>query len=101
VESAVAKENKQSSGSPHSFSEAAIQAMKAFEVRAERAKLPLVLLQSFSALLDVQLVATALRPNGFRNQIRNLPIQALALRSESLTLLFLVNVHVPLRGIDR
>jgi hypothetical protein len=75
--------------------------MKAFEVRAERAKLPLVLLQSVPVLFDVQLVATGLRPNAFRNQIRNLPIQALALRSESLPLPFLVNVHAQLRGIDR
>jgi hypothetical protein len=75
--------------------------MKAFEVRAERAKLPLVLLQSFSALFDVPWVATVLWPDACRNQIRNLPIQALALRPESLPLLFLVNVHAPLRRIDR
>ena len=71
--------------------------MKAFEVRAERAKLPLVLLQAFPALFDVQRVAAAPLPDAFRNQIGNLPIQALALRSESLPLLFLVNVHAPLR----
>jgi len=76
--------------------------MKAFEVHAERAKLSLVFFQAFPALFNVQRVATVLLTGAFRNQIGNLPIQALALRSESLPLLFLVNVHAPLRGgIDR
>jgi len=81
-----------------SVSEAAIQTMKAFEVRAERAKLPLVSLQAFAVLFDVQRVAPGLMPDAFRNQSGNLPIQALPLHSESLSLMFLVNVHAPLRG---
>jgi hypothetical protein len=72
--------------------------MKAFEVRAERAKLPLVSLQAFAVLFDVQRVAPGLMPDAFRNQSGNLPIQALPLHSESLSLMFLVNVHAPLRG---
>lgn len=72
--------------------------MKAFEVCAERAKLPSVLLQAFPVLFDVQRVATLLLPEAFRNQLGNLAIQALALLSESLSLMFLVNVHAPLRG---
>jgi hypothetical protein len=74
--------------------------MKAFEIRAERAELSSVLLQAFPVLFDVQWVASVLLPDAFRNQIRNLPIQALALRSESLPLKLLVNVHAPLRGIN-
>jgi hypothetical protein len=72
--------------------------MKAIEVRAERAKLPLMLLQVFPVLFDIQRVATPVLPDAFRNQIGNLPIQALALLSKSLPLIFLVNVHASLRG---
>jgi hypothetical protein len=75
--------------------------MKAFEVRAERAKLPLVLFQAFPMLFDVQRIATVLLRDAFRNQIGNLSIQALALLSESQPFLFLVNVHAPLRGVNR
>jgi hypothetical protein len=75
--------------------------MKAFEVHAERAKLPLVLLQAFPVLFDVQRVAAVLLPDAFRNQTVNLPIQALALPPESLALLFLVDFHAPLRGVHR
>jgi hypothetical protein len=80
-----------------SFPEPPIQTMKAFEVRAERAKLHSVLLQAFPMLFDIQRVATVLLPDTFRNQLGNLAIQALALLSESLPLMFLVNVHAPLR----
>ena len=79
-----------------SFSERPIQTMKAIEIRAERAKLPVVLLQAFSVLLDIR-VASVVVPDAFRNPIGNLPVQALALLSESLSLVFLVNVHTPLR----
>ena len=72
--------------------------MEPVEIRAEGAKLPLVLFQAFPVLFDVQRVATAVLPGAFRNQIGNLPIQALALLAESLPLMFLVNVHAPLRG---
>jgi hypothetical protein len=74
--------------------------MKAFEIHAERAKLSLVFFQTFPVLFNFQRVATGLLP-AFRNQIGNLPIQALALLSEPLPLLFLVNVHAVLRGINR
>jgi hypothetical protein len=48
-------------------------------------------------LFEVQRVAAVFRRDAFRNQLGNLPIQSLALPSESLPLMFLVDVHALLR----
>jgi hypothetical protein len=76
-----------------SFPERAIERMKAFEVDSECSELALVLLNVFPVLLDVQRVAPFLHGDSFRNEPGNLPIQTLALLSESLPLTFLLDVH--------
>jgi hypothetical protein len=71
--------------------------MEAFEVEAERSELVLMLLQCILVLLTNERVIPVVHQHAVRNQLVNLPIQSLALLSESLTLIFLVNVHAPLR----
>jgi hypothetical protein len=74
-----------------------IETMKAFEVEAERSELALVLFQSLAVLFEDQRVTAVFHRDAFRNQPGNLPIQSLALLSETLPLMFLVDVHAPLR----
>ena len=76
----------------------AIQTMKPFEVDAECAELALMFLQTFAVLFGLERVAALFDGDAFRNQAGNLSIQSLALLSESLPLILLVDVHAPLRA---
>jgi hypothetical protein len=67
--------------------------MKAFEVDSEGSELALVLPDALPVLFDGQPVALLLYVEAFCNEVGYLAIQTLALLSESLPLIFLLNVH--------
>jgi hypothetical protein len=68
--------------------------MKALKVRPECLKLPLMLLKVVQVLFPLQGNATMLDQSGLRHEFGNLPVEAVALLAESLSLGFFVHINV-------